>query len=181
MLRPSILFSFKCPTFTLNSISSHENTLDSLGLGNSSLDNGRAKCPAGDSRTKCPSAICNCTDPYRRPQWPNGRQTEPRLLHAGVYKKNFEVQQPTQAGDILCRILNRDLQTLDSILIKNPLQVRTEFPDENGVIGATMLHYTEQELLLRFNYRAEMQHLLFSRFESDTETTEIATIPLIFE
>jgi hypothetical protein len=102
-------------------------------------------------------------------------------LHAGVYKKNFEVQQPTQAGDILCRILNRDLQTLDSILIKNPLQVRTEFPDENGVIGATMLHYTEQELLLRFNYRAEMQHLLFSRFESDTETTEIATIPLIFE
>lgn len=115
---------------------------------------------------------------------PNGQMAvklNRATLHPGVCKENWEAKQPGQAGDILCRILNRDLQILDSILIKNPLHVRTEFPDENGVIGATVLHYTEQELLLRFNYTAEMKHLLFSRFDSDAETIEIATLPLIFE
>lgn len=103
------------------------------------------------------------------------------FLKAGVYKEGLAPEEAGQTGDLLCLVLNRDMKTLDSILIKNPLRVRTEFPADNGEIGSTIIENPAQEVLIRFNYAADMKHLRFKQFNSATALTEVAILPLVFE
>jgi len=103
------------------------------------------------------------------------------FLKAGVYKEGLAPEDAGQAGDLLCMVLNRDMKTLDSLLIKNPLRVRMEFPADNGVIGSTMVEYPDQEVLIRFNYAVDMKYVQFRQFGTDMKLTEIATLPLVFE
>ncbi len=115
---------------------------------------------------------------------PNGQlavKLNKAFLKPGVYKKSPEPYDFGQEGDLHCLVLDRNLKPLDTILLKNPLRVRTEFPAGSGAIGATILEYPVQEILLRFNYVADMRHLQFWKIDTARNWEQIVTLPLNFE
>ena len=92
---------------------------------------------------------------------------ESSLLARGVYKRNDGCQQPDLKNDFFCILLNAKKEILDTILIKNPLNTRIEYPNENGEIGSTVLEKEEDFVLIRFNYEEQMNTLIIRKMQKN--------------
>jgi len=107
------------------------------------------------------------------------KQTESKLLN-GVYKKPFDIVNSRKENDIICFILNQYNKPVDSLIIKNPFNNRFEYSEDEITIISVNIDLPENEALIRFNYKSEMEYLLFKKFEKDGTLMTITTIPINF-
>lgn len=106
-----------------------------------------------------------------------------RLLQSklveGMYKKAGNAASPISEGDLLCWVLNDQNQPLETIVIKDPLKIRYEYPDDGGQIGSAIIERPDNELVIRFNFIPGMKYLLIKRIGTDGEPVALATLPLL--
>jgi hypothetical protein len=99
------------------------------------------------------------------------------VLLNGHYKNN---EPGRSAGDFICTVTNDQNIPLQKILIKDPLNIRYEYPDEEGRIGVKTVQKSEGEVLLRFNYIEGMKFLSIGKLDENGILTPVTTLPLIF-
>ena len=59
-------------------------------------------------------------------------------------RKNYNQQQDNEhKNGLVCLILDKNEQIIDSLKIQNPLQTRYEYPNEDGTIGSKIVDLDE--------------------------------------
>lgn len=83
-----------------------------------------------------------------------------------------------QTGDLLCFITNNKYTQKDTILIKQPLNIRYEYPSDNGLIGVKTVILNETEVTLRTGYNPAMKFIQIEAVMASEKTKHIVTLPL---
>lgn len=84
-------------------------------------------------------------------------------------------------NDFVCFILDNQKNTLDTLLIFQPLHPRFEFPDENNDIGSKVIEHKNSDVMLRFSYSSTMKYLRIEKVEGNhkLKLIDILEIPAI--
>ncbi|MES2678232.1 MAG: hypothetical protein V4635_00035 [Bacteroidota bacterium] len=81
-------------------------------------------------------------------------------------------------NDFIGFILDAGKQTLDTIVVSQPLKVRYEYPKDDGSIGSKVVNLSENVVLLRFKYTATMKYLRVAKALGNGELMMIDTLEL---
>lgn len=84
-------------------------------------------------------------------------------------------------NDFVCFILDNQKNTLDTLLIFQPLHPRFEYPDENNDIGSKVIEHKNSDVMLRFSYLSTMKYLRIEKVEANhkLKLIDILEIPAI--
>lgn len=96
----------------------------------------------------------------------------------GYYKENTTDYLSRNEGDWVCQILNDQEFVIKELIVKNPLIVRLEYPNDDKTIGSKEVLLSEKEVMIRFNYNPDMKSLNFSRINTNGKLEKVKTIPL---
>jgi hypothetical protein len=78
--------------------------------------------------------------------------------------KNIEpVSKTWSENDFVGFVLNEQKKVTDTIVIVQPLKARYEFPTNDQTIGSSTTDLTENEVVLRFKFNAEMKFLRMAK------------------
>lgn len=84
-------------------------------------------------------------------------------------------------NDFVCFILDNQKNTLDTLLIFQPLHPRFEYPNENNDIGSKVIEHKSSDVMLRFSYSSTMKYLRIEKVEANhkLKLIDILEIPVI--
>ena len=111
-------------------------------------------------------------------------QYELKLVNAklisGVYRKQNDDLNLAKPNDLVFYVLNERQETVETVLISNPLSTRLEYPaDNHQTINSTVINKNQEEVLLRFNYAKDIKNILVKKFDAEKRLVTIASLPLI--
>lgn len=96
-----------------------------------------------------------------------------------ITSKNVsDTKKKWMENDFVCLIVNDQKQALDTLIIRQPMSIRYEFPTDDETIGTKTVELSENEILLRFPYTAEMKYLSISACETNGNLVLIDTLEL---
>jgi hypothetical protein len=95
----------------------------------------------------------------------------------GPAKQQLNKSSNWQQGDLLCFLTNNKQKILDTILIKQPLNRRYEYPGENGVIGSKTVELNETSVLIRCPYQPATASLQIDAVTANNKSKYILTLP----
>jgi hypothetical protein len=107
-------------------------------------------------------------------------QKKDSKLVNGVYKNLFATMNDGNENDLICFILDQENNPIDSLVIDNPLSTRYEYSEDEIHIKSVIFDKSENEVLIRFNYKSEMKYLLIKKIEKDKSLKAITTLPINF-
>jgi len=83
-------------------------------------------------------------------------------------------------NDFVCFILDKHKNTIDTLLIFQPLHPRFEYPEDDNTIGSKVIEQKNNDVLLRFSYLSTMKYLRIEKIEENNKLRllDILEIPL---
>lgn len=94
--------------------------------------------------------------------------------------RTLPVYRDWHTNDFVCFLLNADDEILDTLVIRQPLKPRYEYPGENGTIGSVATDLATNEVLVRFPYSETMRYLQVSEVTGQRQLNIITKLPLSF-
>jgi hypothetical protein len=93
--------------------------------------------------------------------------------------KNFDnTLKSWKENDFVCFLLNKENRVIDTLVIQQPLNVRYEFPEVDGSIGSTTVGMKENEIVLRFPYRKQIEFIRIDRVGKDGALQTLDTLKM---
>lgn len=80
--------------------------------------------------------------------------------------------------DFVCLLMDQDEHILDTLVIKHPLKLAYEYPNEDRTLGMINVDVTENEVLLRFPYDDAARFLLVSEVTNQRQLKTITRLTL---
>lgn len=80
-------------------------------------------------------------------------------------------------NDFVCFILDENRNTLDTLIIIQPLHPRYEYPNDDGrTINSVTIELEDNEVMLRFSYTTKMKYLQIEKVEKNGKHKAIETL-----
>ena len=93
-------------------------------------------------------------------------------------KKPLPPQDQANHNGLVCFILDKSNAIIDSIIVKEPLTRRYEYPREDGTIGSKETVLNEKDVMIRSMYNPRMEYLRILKVTGQTKRQSLVTLKL---
>ena len=85
-----------------------------------------------------------------------------------------------KANDFVCFMVNDEGAPIDTLVISSPMEVRYEYPMEEGKIGNTLIKKDKNEILLKWKFKPLTTHVQVAYADEKLQLILLKSLPLNF-